>query len=247
MISLVVKSNVAVAMNVENKFMKKIGQTSFEAGLKALKSVLTTTVKADSKAEPVMIVVGSKSVIKGFAFGSYVDYIRTGKNVSGKDFTPAEKQLIQEVFDLMKEKFGNYRITTDEFISKKDKADRDLINNSWNKINEVLALLAKEKAEGKTAPAQPTAKEIQDQQNAKLLAGLNAELLKAVQAGDFEKATQITNVINGLNASTEAVNEAVGNNKNDTVADDEIEIPTDVVADETDEDDELAGAEDICM
>ena len=232
-IAVVAVNNVAIAMSATNgqhKHMKKFGQNNLVASLKVLKSVLTgLDDNSTISNEPRLIVVGSKSPIKGFATGTFVEYIRTGANASGKAFSEEEMALIRECVELYANKCFNFRITTDEFISYKDKETKALINNAWVQVKKIAEEM---QSQAKQVQAVKEQKQQQDNVVNDTVAKLTAELTKAVLAGDMEKATQLSTIIANLKQATEELNEVM----------EEIEVPVDV---QEEEPATLAGVDDM--
>lgn len=236
-IAVVAVNNVALAMSAENKqykHMKKFGQNNLIASLKVLKSILDgIDDNSNITNEPRLIVVGSKSPIKGFATGTFVEYIRTGKNASGKAFTEEEMSLINDCVELYANKCFNFRITTDEFISYKDKDTKALINNAWTQVKKVA-----EEMQKKAKEEVKEEKQKQDNQANDVIAKLNEQLISAVSKGDFETATKITELIKNLQTAGQEVNKAVEEMDNDN----DVEIPDDVKSEDPDT---LAGVDDM--
>ncbi len=237
-IAVVAVNNVALAMSAENKqykHMKKFGQNNLIASLKVLKSILDgIDDNSNITNEPRLIVVGSKSPIKGFATGTFVEYIRTGKNASGKAFTDEEMSLINDCVELYANKCFNFRITTDEFISYKDKDTKALINNAWTQVKKVA-----EEMQKKAKEEVKEEKQKQDNQANDVIAKLNEQLISAVSKGDFETATKITELIKNLQTAGQEVNKAVEEMDNE---DNDVEIPDDVKSEDPDT---LAGVDDM--
>ena len=235
-IAVVAVNNVSIAMSVVDgkaKHVKQFGQNNLVASLKVLKQVLNGVDNNDNLTNnPVLIIIGSKSPIKGFATGTFVEYLRTGANTSGKQFTEEEMNLIKEITTLYANKCFNFRITTDEFVSAKDKVTKGLINSAWNQVKKIAQEMQNQTKEIKET------KEKQDKQTNDVIAKLNEQLLSAVSKGDFETATKITELIKNLTAATQELNDTLdeldGTNEED--------IPEDVI---TDEPDSLAGVDDM--
>lgn len=234
-IAITAVNNVALAMSLKDKqynHMKKLGQNNLVASLKVLKAVLDSIDDNNNiSAEPRLIVVGSKSPIKGFATGTFVEYIRTGANASGKAFTEEEMSLINDCVELYANKCFNFRITTDEFISYKDKETKALINNAWTKVKQLATELQNKTKEMKEEKAK------QDKQADDVIAKLNEQLITAVGKGDFETATKITELIKNLQSVGQQLNETV-----EEMDDNEVEVPEDV---QSTEPETLAGVDDM--
>ena len=235
-IAVVAVNNVSIAMSVVDgkaKHVKQFGQNNLVASLKVLKQVLNGVDNNDNLTNnPVLIIIGSKSPIKGFATGTFVEYLRTGANTSGKQFTEEEMNLIKEITTLYANKCFNFRITTDEFVSAKDKVTKGLINSAWNQVKKIAQEMQNQTKEIKET------KEKQDKQTNDVIAKLNEQLLSAVSKGDFETATKITELIKNLTATTKELNETM----EELEGTNEEYVPEDVTEEEPDS---LAGVDDM--
>ena len=240
-ISVVAVNNVALAMSKnesnEYKHMKKLGANNIIASLKVLKSVLTSIDNNDCLAnQPRLIILGSKSPIKGFAVGSYVEYLRTGANASGKKFNNEEMTLIKECAELYANKCFNVRITTDEFVSYKDKETKALIDGAWKQIKAIAQQMM---TQAKQVQQLKETKEKKDDKTAETIAKLQDQVVKLTLEGKFDDAKKVSELIKNLQTTSEELNETM-----EHVNENEIEIPNDVVETNTNED-PLAGAEDM--
>ena len=139
-VSVVSVNDMALAMTLSASkksytHIKKVGASNIVNNLVLLRDLLGTIDNNDNITnEPMMIVLWHKSPIVGFAIGSFVDYIRTGRTNSGRVFTEEEMALIRECAELYANKCLNVRITTDEFISNKDRATKTLIDCAWKQV-----------------------------------------------------------------------------------------------------------------
>lgn len=184
-------------MMAQEKFNRITADTTMHANLAALKKVLEKVPTNDEIIEkPFNILV--PSMLKGFAIGTYVEYIRTGKTASGKDFTAEEQELIKEVVSLYSERLFNVRITeqsNDEHSSK-----------AWEYI--------------KSIPDQQVAPKAQPQQDPVALIGL--QIAEAAAAGDMDKVMALTTALNALKAAQSSVPQApVANDEEDEEYDEE--------------------------
>jgi hypothetical protein len=162
------------------------------ASLQAMKSFLEK-VPANTELvdEPYQLILGEKSSIKGFATGTHLHYIRTGANAAGKEFTAEQLGLIKEVALLLAERSLNVKVTTDKFISYKDKEGRALIDFAWS------TLKAKIKESNATATSRPQ----RPQTNTSAVdpvAAIGLQIAEAAAQGDMAKVTALTAALTAL-------------------------------------------------
>ena len=165
--AIVANNGISVLMNQAGQYKNYKGETNLVASLKALQSILNQVPTNDTLADNITkVIIGQKSPIKGFTCGSHLTYIRTGKNMSGKEFTQEELALIKACATMLSNRSLNVWLVTDEFVGKQS-ADYKLFNNAWTAQKN----LAKQQA---SAPQQPKA----NPQNAQELMNQLAELQK---------------------------------------------------------------------
>ena len=165
--AIVANNGISVLMNQAGQYKNYKGETNLIASLKALQSILNQVPTNEEIAPTITkVIIGQKSPIKGFTCGSHLTYIRTGKNMAGKEFTPEELVLIKACATMLSNRSLNIWLVTDEFVGKQS-ADYKLFNNAWT----AQKSLAKQ-AMG--APQQPKA----NPQNAQELMNQLAELQK---------------------------------------------------------------------
>ena len=177
--AIVANNGISVLMNQAGQYKNYQASNNLLASLKALQSILNQVPTNEEVAPTITkVIIGQKSPIKGFTCGSHLTYIRTGKNMSGKEFTPEELTLIKTVSTMLANRSLNVWIVTDEFVGKQS-ADYKLFNNAWTAQKN----LAKQ---AMSAPQQPKA----NPQNAQALMQQLAELQKQLamlQARDEEQ------------------------------------------------------------
>ena len=180
--AIVANNGISVLMNQSGQYKNYKGETNLVASLKALQSILNQVPTNDTLADNITkVIIGQKSPIKGFTCGSHLTYIRTGKNMAGKEFTPEELVLIKTVSTMLANRSLNIWLVTDEFVGKQS-ADYKLFNNAWTAQKQ----LAKQ---AMSAPQQPKA----NPQNAQELMNQLAELQKQLamlQARDEVQQSQ---------------------------------------------------------
>lgn len=194
---IVAMNNCALISNNKREYSKIMNATdNTVASLKVMKAFLekipTNTKLVD---EPYQLVLGEKSAIKGFAAGTHLHYIRTGENASGKAFTEEQMTLIKEVALLLADRSLNVKVTTDKFISYKDKEDRALINFAWNSLTSEIKK-ANEKAVRPTRPQKSETQTVADP-----IVTIGLQIAEAAQAGDMDKVMTLTTALNALKAA----------------------------------------------
>ena len=177
--AIVANNGISVCLNQKGQYKNYKGETNLVASLKALQSILNQVPTNEEIAPTITkVIIGQKSPIKGFTCGSHLTYIRTGKNMAGKEFTPEELVLIKACATMLSNRSLNIWLVTDEFVGKQS-ADYKLFNNAWTAQKQ----LAKQ---AMSAPVQPKA----NPQNAQELMNQLAELQKQLamlQARDEEQ------------------------------------------------------------
>ena len=180
--AIVANNGISVCLNQKGQYKNYKGETNLVASLKALQSILNQVPTNEEIAPTITkVIIGQKSPIKGFTCGSHLTYIRTGKNMAGKEFTSEELVLIKACATMLSNRSLNIWLVTDEFVGKQS-ADYKLFNNAWTAQKQ----LAKQ---AMSAPVQPKA----NPQNAQELMNQLAELQKQLamlQARDEEQQPQ---------------------------------------------------------
>ncbi len=168
-------------------------------------------------------------MIKGFAMGSYVDYIRTGKTSGGRQFTEEEFALVKECALNICNKGLNLKVTESKFMPKELKAFKDGAFAIAKKVKEELA----------SKPAQPTVVSAPVDPR---IAKLQELMVKALDDGDFDKYDALEERLNKItNAQpapqttpvveeepAEETNEVVVENESDEEEPEEIEVDPDL-------------------
>ncbi len=184
---VVAKNNCALVSNNKREYSTVMDCTdNIVASLQAMKVFLDKVpTNSELVEEPYQLVLGEKSAIKGFATGTHLQYIRTGANATGKEFTDEQMTLIKEVAFLLAERSLNIKVTTDKFISYKDKESRAVIDFAWKSLDKELA-----KQTASTKPQRPqrpvTQAPVVDITKDSLLIKLQAKMDKALDEDDDE-------------------------------------------------------------
>lgn len=128
--------------------------------------------------------------IKGFAMGSYVDYIRTGKTSGGRQFTEEEFALVKECALNICNKGLNLKVVESKFMPKDLKAFKDGAFSIAKKVKEELA----------SKPAQTVVSAPVDPRIAKL----QELMVKALDDGDFDKYDALEERLNKITGAQPA-------------------------------------------
>lgn len=226
----------ATAVFANNKVMDKTAESNSVALLQVMKSLLNAVKPSNELMEkPVMIIVGSKSILNSiFITNSIVDYVRTGKTVSGKEFTEEEFALIKEVAQLYSSKLLNVRIVNELHIAKEDRATKTQINLAWERVKG----LARNKMQ---KPNKPQANNTNANTNS-TIETLSKKIEDAVLAGDLDLAERYTAMLTTLTntikrpaksiVNKEVVEEEIEDNEEEIVVEEEQEEDLDDIADE---------------
>ena len=220
-IVLVAQNNISVVVVVNN------GKNQYKAvsanNIKlALLQNLTTILNGiptndDLSAETRQIIIGSKSPIIGLVTGTWREYVKTGKNAKGADIAEDELTLWKQVAELYASRCFNVKFTSDQYIGKNDRTTKDLISCAWDLVKEEVR-----KANNMAPASQPQT--VQSQVNP-VVAKLQELMTKALESGDFEAYDKLEERLNKLQPKEEIV--------------------TKPVMEFLEENDPLAGAEDI--
>ena len=176
--AIVANNGISVLMNQAGQYKNYQASNNLLASLKALQSILNQVPTNEEIAPTITkVIIGQKSPIKGFTCGSHLTYIRTGKNMAGKEFTKEELQLIRTIATMLSNRSLNVWLVTDEFVGK-NSVDYKLFNNAWT----AQKSLAKQMSQ----PQQPKANPQNAQELMNHIANLQKQL-EALQTKDEEQ------------------------------------------------------------
>ena len=144
--------------------------TSFISALQALDFILDKISDNDTLDEKVTV-IHVPDMLKGFAMGSFREYLRTNKTSGNRAFTDEEKQLVLSVATKMMNKGFNCKVNESKYFPKELKAMKDL----------AIKVVKEYKSQ---APAQPQAS-AQPAVNP-LIDKLQTLMAKALENGDFD-------------------------------------------------------------
>lgn len=162
--------------------------SSTAAALMALEFALNKASNNDTIDKEVLRIY-VPDMIKGFAMGSYVDYIRTGKTSGGRQFTEEELALVKTCAKLMCDKGLNIKVTESKYMAKELKPFKD----------EVLKIAKELKI---NAPAQTAAP--QAPAKSPVIVKLEELMTKALEEGDLDKFDQLEERLNRMMAKENA-------------------------------------------
>ena len=156
--------------------------TSFISALQALDFILDKVSNNDTLDEKVTV-IHVPDMLKGFAMGSFREYLRTNKTSGNRAFTDEEKELVLSVATKMMNKGFNCKVNESKYFPKELKAMKDLAIK--------VAKEYKSQAPQQTAPqAQPAVNPLIDK--------LQTLMAKALEDGDFDAYDKLEERYNKL-------------------------------------------------
>ena len=182
-------NNIAVASFANKKYAYKTASNNKLALLDMFRTILN---RAKDNNEMLMekpvLIITTQSILKGFTTGGYIEYLRTGADQSGKQFTNEEMALIRECAELLARKSFNVRLIDEKMISAKDQVATQIKRDAYTTVQTLAKQVAvnNTKQQIKQQPAPETNSS---------LALLNSELQKAIREGNIALASQYTQMI----------------------------------------------------
>ena len=220
-------NNIAVAMFADRKYIYKTARNNKIALLETLKTILNKALPSTELMDKPLLIITTKSILKGFTTGGFLDYVRTGEDANGNKFADDEFQLICECAELYASRALNVRFIDAEMISFKDKEAQTIKQNAFNIVKQLSTKQAVQQTKAKiqTQPT-PEAQEI--------IKMLDQQIKQALAEGHPDTASQLTNIrAQYMNPQQQQPAPQVTN---------EVEVPEDVqeeVVDETIDSDEI--------
>ena len=181
-------NNIAVASFANKKYAYKTASNNKLALLDMFRTILNKAKDNSELMEKPVLIITTQSILKGFTTGGYIEYLRTGADQSGKQFTNEEMALIRECAELLARKSFNVRLIDEKMISPKDQVATQIKRDAF----ETAKLLAKQVAVNNTK--QQIKQQPAPETNSSL-ALLNSELQKAIREGNIALASQYTQMI----------------------------------------------------
>ena len=226
--SIVAERGVAVVMFANKKHKDVFAATNKLALLQAFSWTLDR-IKDNSELmdKPAMIIT-TKSILKGFTTGSYIEYIRTGCDASENKFTDEEFKLVCECAQKLSAKSFNVRLIDEQMVSPKDQAAVQVKRDAFT--------VAKQLANANAAaqkPVRPTQQAPAAPVNP-VLAKLEQLMNEALDAGDVTKYDELKVRYDNFNASAKPVAAPAPQETN------EVDVPDDEAPFEQEEEKSLA-------
>ena len=158
--------------------------TSFISALQALDFILDKISDNDTLDEKVTV-IHVPDMLKGFAMGSFREYLRTNKTSGNRAFTDEEKQLVLSVATKMMNKGFNCKVNESKYFPKELKAMKDLA--------------IKVAKEYKSQAPQQTAPQAQSQpQENPVVVKLQELMAKALEEADFDTYDKLEERLNKI-------------------------------------------------
>ena len=220
-------NNIAVAMFADKKYIYKTARNNKIALLETLKAILNKALPSTQLMEKPVLIITTKSILKGFTTGGFLDYVRTGEDANGNKFADDEFQLICECAELYASRALNVRFIDEKMISFKDKDAQTIKQNAYNTVKQLSTKQAVQQTKAKTQ-TQPVS-EVNE-----TIKMINEQIKKALAEGNIETASKLTNMITQLTnpqtkpvveeTNEEEVPEDVQEEVDETIDSDEIEL-----------------------
>lgn len=173
---ITIGANNAVVMTEasykKGQFKQITASSSFVAALKGLDFILDK-ISDNTTIEKAITRIYLPDLLKGFAMGTFIEYIRTNQTSSGRAFTAEEKELVLSIANKMMNKGFNVVTNESRFFPKELKPMKDM---AINKAKELKQNAPTTQAQ---APAQPQAK-------SPVLVALEEQMAKAIEEANFE-------------------------------------------------------------
>ena len=195
-------------------------ETGFVSLLTALNQTLDSIPNNDNITNEVFRIY-VPDMLKGFAMGSYIEYIRTNQTSSGRAFSDKEKQLVTEIAHKMMNKGLNFKINETKFAPKEIASMK---NYSMMVAKELKEIAPKQQ----TPAAQPQA-------TVDPVAQIGLQIADAAARGDMATVTALTAALTALQAAKPAVatTPVVEEPQEETVEEEydenEVELPEDLL------------------
>lgn len=157
--------------------------TSFVSALQALDFILDKISDNDTLDERVTV-IHVPDMLKGFAMGSFREYLRTNKTSGNRAFTDEEKELVLSVATKMMNKGFNCKVNESKYFPKELKTMKDLA------IKVAKEYKSQAPAAKPQAQAQPAVNPLIDK--------LQTLMAKALENGDFEAYDKLEERYNKL-------------------------------------------------
>jgi hypothetical protein len=211
---ITVGGNTAVVMTEasykKGQYKQITASSSFVAALKGFDFILDK-ISDNTTIEKAITRIYLPDLLKGFAMGTFVEYIRTNQTSSGRAFTAEEKELVLSIANKMMNKGFNMVTNESRFFPKELKPMKDM---AINKAKEV-----KQSAPATPAQAQPQAK-------SPVLVALEEQMAKAIAEANFELFDKLEERYNKMvgQATTPVAPTAVEEPEEEVYEENEVEL-----------------------
>jgi hypothetical protein len=181
-------NNIAVAMFANKKYAYKTASNNKLALLDMFRTILNKAKDNDELMEKPVLIITTQSILKGFTTGGYIEYLRTGADANGNQFTDEEFALINECAELLARKSFNVRLIDEKMISPKDQVATQIKRDAFSTVQTLAKQVAVKntKQQMKQQPSKETNSSI---------ALLNSALQQAIREGNIQLASQYTQMI----------------------------------------------------
>ncbi|MGL4878021.1 hypothetical protein [Paraclostridium dentum] len=125
---------LALGNGIEGKIAKSATGT-FMSNLLVLKEVLTAIPTEPSETVNIFIM----DTVQGLVNGAAVEYVKSGKTVSGNALSAEEISAFKEIYQLYAERILNVRFSLVRYIKKDDTALQTLKVNAYNELDKFMA------------------------------------------------------------------------------------------------------------
>ena len=194
-------NNTAVAMFANKKYIYKTARNNKVALLETFKAILNKALPNDQLMDKPVLIITTQSILKGFTTGGYIEYLRTGADASGNQFTEDEFALVQECAELLASRSFNVRLIDEKMISPKDQVAQTIKRQAY----ETVKLLTKKQA---VANTQAKVQQQTTPETNSTIALLNSEIQKAIREGNIQLASEYSKMIAQLtNPAPQQTNE----------------------------------------
>lgn len=156
----------------KGQYKQITASSSFVAALKGLDFILDK-ISDNTTIEKAITRIYLPDLLKGFAMGTFIEYIRTNQTSSGRAFTAEEKELVLSIANKMMNKGFNMVTNESRFFPKELKPMKDMA------LSKAKELKQNAPATQAQAPAQPQAK-------SPVLVALEEQMAKAIAEANFE-------------------------------------------------------------
>ena len=167
----------------KGQYKQITASSSFVAALKGFDFILDK-ISDNTTIEKAITRIYLPDLLKGFAMGTFVEYIRTNQTSSGRTFTAEEKELVLSIANKMMNKGFNVVTNESRFFPKELKPMKDMAISKAKELKE-------------NAPATKT--QPQAQQDPITLIGL--QIAEAAAAGNMDKVMALTTALNALKSA----------------------------------------------